>query len=151
MPELLAAGANVALGTDGAASSNDLDMFTAMRLAALLHKGVAGDPTVTPAHAVLRMATLNGAEALGLSGDLGSIEPGKLADLVAVDLDRAHTRPVYDPVSTLVYAAGRGDVGHVWVGGERVVEDGRSLRVDHEQVVGDLEGLATAVLAAADG
>ena len=151
VPELLAAGANVALGTDGAASSNDLDMFAAMRLAALLHKGVAGDPTATPAHTVLRMATLHGATALGLDDRLGSIEVGKLADLVAVDLDRAHTRPVYDPISTLVYAAGRGDVRHVWVGGERIVEDGRSLRVEHGQVVEELEGLAVDVLAATDG
>ena len=150
VPDLLAAGANVALGTDGAASSNDLDMFAAMRLAALLHKGVAGDPTAMPAHTVLRMATLHGAAALGLSDRLGSIEVGKLADLVAVDLDRAHTRPVYDPISTLVYAAGRGDVRHVWVGGEHIVEDGRSRRVAHEQVVDELEGLADAVLAAAE-
>ena len=150
VPDLLAAGANVALGTDGAASSNDLDMFAAMRLAALIHKGVAGDPTATPAHTVLRMATIHGAVALGLSDRLGSIEVGKLADLVAVDLDRAHTRPVYDPVSTLVYAAGRGDVRHVWVGGERIVADGRSLRVAHDRVVADLEGLAESVLAATD-
>lgn len=149
VPDLLAAGVAVALGTDGAASSNDLDMFTAMRLAALLHKGASGDPTATPASTVLRMATLHGATALGLADDLGSIEPGKLADLVAVDLDRAHTRPVYDPVSTLVYAAGRGDVRHVWVGGERVVADGVSLRVDHAEVVRGLEGLSDAVLAAA--
>ncbi len=148
VPDLLAAGANVALGTDGPASSNDLDMFAAMRLAALLHKGVAGDPTATPAHTVLRMATLHGATALGLSDQLGSIEVGKLADLVAVDLDRAHTRPVYDPVSTLVYAAGRGDVRHVWVGGEQVVAEGRSLRIDHDEVVDELEGLAVDVLAA---
>ncbi len=148
VPDLLAAGANVAIGTDGSASSNDLDMFTAMRLTALLHKGISGDPTATPAPTVLRMATLHGARALGLEDDLGSIEAGKLADLVAVDLDRAHTRPVYDPVSTLVYAAGRGDVTNVWVGGERVVADGRATRVDAEQVVADLEGLADAVLTA---
>src|SRR5690606_24109552 len=104
VPQLLAAGATVAVGTDGAASSNDLDMFAAMRLAALLHKGGSLDPSVTPARTMLRMATFNGAMALGSSDDLGSLETGKPADLVAVDLDRAHPRPVYDPVSTLVYA-----------------------------------------------
>ena len=125
-------------------------MFSAMRLAALLHKGVEVDPTAVPATTVLRMATLHGARALGLGDELGSIEVGKLADLVAVDLDRPHTRPVYDPASALVYAAGRADVRHVWVGGERIVVDGVSTQVDHAEVTDGLDRLATAVLAAAE-
>ena len=93
-----------------------------MRLAALVHKGLAvhggtGDATKLPAGEVLRMATIGGARALGIDDAVGSIEAGKLADLVAVDLDRPHTQPVYDPASALVYAAGRDDVTHVWIGG----------------------------------
>lgn len=149
VPELLAAGANVALGTDGAASSNDLDMFVAMRLAALLHKGVTGDPTAVPARQALRMATMGGARAVALDDDLGSIEVGKLADLVAVDLSGAHLQPVFDPVSALVYAAGRGDVAHVWVGGEQVVTDSRPTRVDPSAVVDALRELREPVRRAA--
>lgn len=149
VPDLLAAGAGVALGTDGAASSNDLDMFVAMRLAALLHKGVRNDPTLVPATEVLRMATVAGARAVGLEEDLGSLEVGKLADVVALDLRRAHLQPVLDPVSSVVYAAGRGDVAHVWVGGERVVEHGRTTRVDADVATADLAALRDAVLDAA--
>jgi 5-methylthioadenosine/S-adenosylhomocysteine deaminase len=149
VPELLAAGATVGLGTDGPASSNDLDLFTAMRLAALVHKGVSGDATVLPAAQVLRAATMGGARALGLGDDLGSIEPGKQADLVAVDLDTPHAQPVYDPASALVYAAGRADVRHVWVGGTPVVSDGRPVRVDARATTSALSALREAVLAAA--
>lgn len=149
VPDLLDAGAAVALGTDGPASSNDLDMFVAMRLAALLHKGVQVDPTVLPAAQVLRMATMDGARAVGLDADLGSIETGKLADLVALDLRRAHLQPVFDPVSTVVYAAGRGDVSHVWVGGEQVVAHGQPTRVDAAAVTDALAALRSAVLESA--
>ena len=145
IPELVAAGAVVGLGTDGPASSNDLDLFAAMRLAALVHKGVAGDATVLPARRILRAATLGGAQALGLERDLGSLEVGKRADLVAVDLSRVHTRPVQDPCSALVYAAGRGDVRHVWVDGVRVVSDGRSTRVDEAVVADELASLGRVV------
>ena len=148
VPDLLEAGAVVALGTDGPASSNDLDLFAAMRLAALLHKGVLGDPELVPAHQVLRMATVHGAAALGLTDDLGSIEVGKRADLVAVDLDQPHTQPVFDPVSTLVYAAGRSDVRHVWVDGERVVRDGEPTRCDLREVTAALAALRPVVAAA---
>ncbi len=146
VPELLAAGVPVGIGTDGPASSNDLDMFAAMRLAALLHKGVTGDPLAVPAAQVLRMATMHGARALGMDDELGSIEPGKRADLVAVDLDQPHTQPVYDPVSTLVYAAGRGDVRHVWVDGEPVVADGATVRCDRSAVTAQLTALRQVVL-----
>ena len=148
VPDLREAGAVVARGTDGPASSNDLDLFAAMRLAALLHKGVLGDPELVPAHQVLRMATVHGAAALGLVDDLGSIEVGKRADLVAVDLDQPHTQPVFDPVSTLVYAAGRSDVRHVWVDGERVVQDGAPTRCDLHEVTAALAALRPVVAAA---
>jgi 5-methylthioadenosine/S-adenosylhomocysteine deaminase len=121
---LIAAGVNVGIGTDGAASNNRLDMFTEMRQAALLAKALSGDPTVLPADRVLEMATLNGARALGLNGRIGSLTPGKAADVVAVDFGKPELAPCYEPVSHLVYAASRQDVSHVWVAGEMLVEDG---------------------------
>jgi 5-methylthioadenosine/S-adenosylhomocysteine deaminase len=121
---MIAAGVNVGLGTDGAASNNRLDLLGEMRAAALLAKGVSGDPTVLPAHAALRMATLAGAQALGLDQHIGSIERGKRADLTAVALSDVELAPVYDPVSHLVYAAGREHVTHVWVNGVLRVDDG---------------------------
>ncbi len=119
---LLDAGINVALGTDGAASNNDLDMFSEMRSAALLGKGVAKSASAVPATTVLRMATINGAEALGIGQETGSLEPGKSADMVAVDLGGIETLPVYNPVSQLVYATGRDKVSDVWVAGRQVVK-----------------------------
>jgi 5-methylthioadenosine/S-adenosylhomocysteine deaminase len=117
------AGANVCLGTDGAASNNRLDMFQEMRTAALLAKAVARDAEALPAHAALRAATLAGAQAIGIDDIAGSIAPGKAADLVAVAMRAPELAPCYDPVSHLVYAAGREHVTHVWVNGEpRVVE-----------------------------
>jgi 5-methylthioadenosine/S-adenosylhomocysteine deaminase len=112
-----AAQVNVALGTDGAASNNDLDLFGELRTAALLGKGVAGDASVLPAARMLRMATLNGARALGLAGETGSLQPGKAADIVAVDLGHPETEPMYNPLSQLVYATGRHQVTDVWVAG----------------------------------
>jgi len=121
---LRSAGVNLSLGTDGAASNNRLDLFAEMRTAALLAKAVARDAQAMPAHAVLRAATLGGARALGLGARIGSIEPGKRADLVAVALRGPELAPCYDPVSHLVYAAGREHVTHVWVDGELRVLDG---------------------------
>ena len=122
---LLRKGINVALGTDGAASNNRLDILQEMRLAALLAKAVAGDAQALPAHAALRMATLAGARALGLEERIGSIAPGKAADLVAVDLSAPELAPCFDPVSHLVYAAGREHVSHVWVDGKMRLAEGR--------------------------
>jgi 5-methylthioadenosine/S-adenosylhomocysteine deaminase len=129
VPALLAAGVNVGLGTDGAASNNRLDVFQEMRTAALLAKAVSGNPETMPAHAALHAATLAGAQALGLERTIGSIEAGKSADLCAVSLESVETRPCYDPVSHLVYAAGREHVTDVWVEGNRVVLDRQLLGV----------------------
>jgi 5-methylthioadenosine/S-adenosylhomocysteine deaminase len=119
------AGANLCLGTDGAASNNRLDLLQEMRTAALLAKAVAGDAQALPAHAALRAATLGGAQALGIDERTGSIAAGKAADLVAVALRGPELAPCYDPVSHLVYAAGREHVTHVWVNGEARVIEGR--------------------------
>jgi 5-methylthioadenosine/S-adenosylhomocysteine deaminase len=124
---LLKSGVNVALGTDGAASNNRLDLLQEMRTGALLAKAVSGDAEAMPAHAALRAATLSGAAALGLEQITGSIEPGKAADLAAVDLGSTELAPCYDPVSQLVYAAGREHVTHVWINGEARVSEGRLL------------------------
>jgi len=115
--KLQAAGVNIGLGTDGAASNNRLDMFQEMRLAALLAKGTSGNPQSMPAKAALHAATLGGARALGLDRTIGSIEPGKAADLCAVEFTSPNLLPCYDPISHIVYAAGRENISHVWVGG----------------------------------
>ena len=121
--KLLKAGVNVALGTDGAASNNDLNMLAEMQNAALLAKGASGDAAAVPAATALRMATLNGAKALGLDKDIGSLLPGKWADMTAVDLLAPETQPVHDALSTLVYSADRRQVSDVWVAGRRLLQD----------------------------
>ncbi len=133
--ELSRAGINVALGTDGAASNNDLDMLGEMRSAALLGKAVSGDASTLPAAAILRMATLNGARALGLGEHTGSLTPGKWADLVAVDMDTLETRPLYDPVSQLVYACGREQVTDVWVAGQHLLKERRLTTLDGHEIL----------------
>lgn len=127
--EMLAAGINVALGSDGAASNNRLDMFAEMRLAALLAKAT-GDAEVLPAMQVLEMATINGARALGMDDNIGSLEHGKLADMIAVDFSAIEMQPCYDPVSHLVYVAGREHVSHTWVAGELCYERGIHAHID---------------------
>lgn len=129
------AGVNVAIGTDGAASNNDLDLLGETRTAALLAKAVAGSATALSAHRALRMATLNGARALGLEDQTGSLEVGKLADMVAFDLSRLAQQPIYDPVSQLIYSSGRDCVRHVWVGGKQLLNDRRLSRMDEERLV----------------
>ncbi|RTZ59731.1 MAG: TRZ/ATZ family hydrolase [Gammaproteobacteria bacterium] len=133
---LLDKGAHVALGTDGAASNNDLDMLSEMRSAALLAKGVSGDPTTLPAHQALRMATLSGAEALGMADETGSLTTGKWADMAALDLHALNTQPVYDPVSQLVYAAASQQIQHVWVAGRPMLRHGELLSLDTDKVIG---------------
>ena len=133
--DLLDAGVNVAIGTDGAASNNDLDMLGELRTAALLAKGISGDATVLPAHTVLRMATLNGARALGLEEATGSLVPGKMADMIAIDLSDVSTQPVYDPASQIVYAASRDQISDVWVAGQRLLQDRILTTIDEARVL----------------
>lgn len=131
------AGVNVAVGTDGAASNNDLDLLGETRTAALLAKAVAGSATALDAHRALRMATLNGARALGLESRIGSLEVGKAADLVAFDLTGLAQQPVYDPVSQLIYASGRDCVRHVWVAGKPLLEDRQLTRLDGDRIAAE--------------
>jgi len=149
--KLLDAGVNVALGTDGAASNNDLDMFGEMRSAALLGKAVASDASALPAHTVLRMATLNGAQALGLADQTGSLEIGKWADLTAVNLGALETQPVYDPVSQLVYAAGREQVSDVWVAGQQLMRDRQLTHLDIDDLLQRTRGWQTRIAAGEPG
>jgi 5-methylthioadenosine/S-adenosylhomocysteine deaminase len=132
---LNAAGINVALGTDGAASNNDLDMLGEMRTAALLGKAVCGDASALPAYTILKMATLNGAKALGIDADTGSLLAGKWADITAVCLDTIETQPVYDPVSQLVYASGREQVTDVWVAGQHLLRERRLTTLDGNDIL----------------
>ncbi|MCB1648144.1 MAG: TRZ/ATZ family hydrolase [Pseudomonadales bacterium] len=132
--KLQQAGVNVALGTDGAASNNDLDMFGEMRTAALLAKAVAGDASALPALQALRMATLNGAKAMGLDGETGSLETGKSADVIAVRLDSLNAIPCYHPLSQLVYSSGSSQVSHVWIAGRLLLDDGELTSIDIERL-----------------
>lgn len=128
------AGVNVAIGTDGAASNNDLDLLGETRTAALLAKAVAGSATALDAHRALRMATLTGARSMGIEAEVGSLEVGKAADIVAFDLSGLAQQPVYDPVSQLIYATGRDCVKHLWVAGKQLLDDRRLTRLDEEQL-----------------
>jgi 5-methylthioadenosine/S-adenosylhomocysteine deaminase len=128
----LAAGVNVALGTDGAASNNDLDMFGELRTAALLGKAVAEDASAIPAMTALRMATINGAKALGLDHEIGSLSVGKSADVIAIDLSLLETQPLYCPVSQIVYAASRQQVTDVWVAGKRLLNQRQLTTINLE-------------------
>jgi 5-methylthioadenosine/S-adenosylhomocysteine deaminase len=130
----LAAGINVALGTDGAASNNDLDMFGEMRTAALLGKAVAGDASAIPAMTALRMATINGAKALELDACCGSLSVGKAADVIAIDLSHLETQPLYCPVSQIVYAASRQQVTDVWVAGKRLLKQRQLTTINLEDL-----------------
>ena len=132
---LLDAGINVALGTDGAASNNDLDLLGEMQSAALIGKITAGNAAAVDAASVLRMATLGGATALGLDDRIGSITPGKAADLTAIDLSALETQPVYHPISQIVYAAGREQVSDVWVAGRRLLKQRRLTTLDEETLL----------------
>jgi 5-methylthioadenosine/S-adenosylhomocysteine deaminase len=131
---LLDAGVNVGVGTDGAASNNRLDVLSDMRLAALVAKVADNDARTLPAHAALRMATLAGAKALGLDAEIGSIESGKSADLVTLNLNSLELSPCYDPVSQVVYVAGREHVSHVWVRGELLVSEGALTHLDESDI-----------------
>lgn len=148
VPEYLSTGVTVALGTDGAASNNDLDMFEAMRFAALLHKVKTGDPRAVPATTALEMATINGARALGLESQIGSLEVGKRADLIVVSTASARMTPIYNPISHLVYAARGEDVATVMVNGRVLMRDRKMLTLDEPAVLAEARKFADAVRAA---
>ena len=133
--ELMRAGVNVALGTDGAAANNDLDMLAEGQTAALLAKGVAGDAKAVDAFSTLEMMTLNGARALGLENRIGSIETGKQADLIALDLRQPETQPLHHVVSQVVYAASTRQVSDVWVAGRRVLKSGALATIELDEVM----------------
>lgn len=133
---LLKAGINVAIGTDGAASNNDLDLFSEIKTAALLAKAVAGDAAALGAHSALRMATLNGARALGLDEYIGSLEIGKAADITAIDLGELAMQPVYNPASQLVYTHSGQAVTHVWVEGKYLLKNRELQTLNEREILG---------------
>ena len=142
---MLEEGIPVALGTDGPVSSNDLDMWTAMRFAGLLQRGVQMDPVLTPAHEIVRMATTVGAEALGLGDRVGRLAEGYRADLILIDLDRPHLMPMYDVYGHLVYTVGRDDVRSVMIDGRWVMRDRALETIDEATVLAEMGQLATEI------
>lgn len=148
VPGFMAAGITVGLGTDGAASNNDLDMFEAMRQAALLHKLQTGDPRVIPAPVALEMATIAGARSLGLDRIIGSLEPGKRADLAVVSMASARQTPIYNPVSHLVYTTRGDDVRTVVINGRVVMRDRKMLTLNETAVLAEARKMAESVRAA---
>lgn len=142
VPAMLKAGVNVGLGTDGAATNNDLDMFDELRTAALIHKGTNGDPTLLPAEEAFALTTINGARAVGLGDQIGSLEVGKLADLAVLDLDGAHVTPVYNLYSHLCYAVDKHDVRDVFIHGRQVMADRELLTLDEAEIKAETRRIA---------
>ncbi|WP_159590206.1 amidohydrolase family protein [Chelativorans xinjiangense] len=147
VPEMLGAGVRVTLGTDGAISGNDLDMWMALRLAATLHKAVSAKADAVSTGEALAMMTSAGAAALNATDRIGSLEPGKLADMILVDVKRPHAVPMFDPVTHLVYSTAKSDVRHVFLGGEQVVRDGALTRHAIEETIEAVELLAPKIAA----
>lgn len=139
VPELLRAGVAVSLGTDSAASNNNLDLFQEMTMAALLHKGVSGDPTVIPAAEALRMGTIYGARSIGLDGVTGQLKAGLNADFIALSINKPHFVPHTDYISHLAYTARGSDVVHVWVDGKQLLKNGELLTLDEERILAEAE------------
>jgi len=135
VPELLAAGVTVGLGTDGSASNNNVDLFAEMDMAAKLHKVHRLDPTVMTARETLHMTTMGGARVLGAQKDIGSLEPGKKADIIVLDLDKPHLTPMYNIASHLVYAAKGSDVAHSLINGKIVMRDRQLTELDEKQII----------------
>jgi len=142
IPEFLKAGVCVGLGTDGCASNNDLDIFLEMDTAAKLHKVNTFDPTVMDAYTVLKMGTIDGARSLGLDDIIGSLEPGKRADIIIIDTHKPHLTPMYNPISHLVYAVKGSDVATSIINGKIVMEDGRLLTLNVEDIIEDVKIIA---------
>lgn len=143
--DLLAAGIRMGIGTDGCASNNNLDIFQEMDTAAKSAKVFGGDPTHLSAEAVLRMATLGGASVLGLDKEIGTLEPGKRADIIVVDLDQPHLQPLYNPFSTLVYSAGGADVRHVVVDGKVIMENRGFTTLDPREIMSRVNSIAQSI------
>jgi 5-methylthioadenosine/S-adenosylhomocysteine deaminase len=133
--KLKKANINIALGTDGACSNNNLDMFEEMKITALLHKVSNNDPTIANAQTILDMATINGAKALGMEKQIGSLEKGKKADIIILDFNKPHLTPCYNPVSHLVYSANGSDVDNVIINGKFVMEKRKILTVNEVKVL----------------
>jgi len=135
VPDLQKANVNISLGTDGAPCNNTCDLLQEMKLAAIIHKSTSYDPTAIPAESVLEMATINGAKALGLDDRIGSLEIGKKADFVAIDMRGIHSQPWFNAVSAIVYTATGRDVDVVVVDGRMLVKDGELLTMDETEIV----------------
>lgn len=135
VPDLQEKGVNIGLGTDGAPCNNTCDLLQEMKLAAIIHKAVSGDPTKVPAEDVLEMATINGAKALGLGDVVGSLEKGKKADFTVLDMRKIHLQPWCNPVSAVVYSATGRDVEMVVVDGKIVVEGGKLKTMDEQEIM----------------
>mgnify|MGYP002630387329 CR=1 FL=1 len=146
--KLLTQNVNVALGTDGCASNNDLNMVSEMHTAALLAKGVANDASALPAAQALTMATLNGARALGLDAIIGSLEPGKFADITAISLQDLNSAPVYNPISNIVYSSSAAQVTHVWCGGKALLQDRVLCTLDKDKILNTASKWRTRIRAA---
>jgi 5-methylthioadenosine/S-adenosylhomocysteine deaminase len=147
IPELLKKGICVSIGTDGCASNNNLDMFLEMDTAAKLHKVNTGDPTVMDAKTVLKMCTIDAARTLGLSDSIGSLEPGKKADLIIINTNKPHLTPMYHPESHLVYAAGGSDVNSVIINGKIILENRELKFMDKETIMENVRHIAAEICA----
>jgi 5-methylthioadenosine/S-adenosylhomocysteine deaminase len=147
VPEMLASGVTVSIGTDGPASNNDVDMFSEMSSVAKVHKVVAMDPTVMDAETTLRCATLSGAEALGSEQQIGTLSAGKKADIIVLDLAQPHLTPIYNIASHLVYTARGGDVMHSLINGRLVMQNRELLRIDEQAVISAMQDIRHSVLA----
>lgn len=147
VPQMLERGINVSLGTDGPLSGNDLDMWMALRLAATIHKGYTGRADIISTRQAMDMLTINGAKALGAADRLGSLEKGKFADMVLVDIKRPHAVPMFDPMTHLVYSTNKSDVRHVFVAGEQVVRDGVLTRLSIADTMAEVSEMVPRIAA----
>jgi 5-methylthioadenosine/S-adenosylhomocysteine deaminase len=143
VPAMVARGVKLGLGTDGPASNNTLDLLRDAQIASLLHKGVAGSPTVLPARVIVELLTVGGARVLGLDGRIGVLREGMEADLICLETARSNATPIYDPFSHLVFAARAADVRHVLVRGRVVVRDWKATTIDEERVRAQASEFAT--------
>jgi len=147
VPDMLERGINVSLGTDGPLSGNDLDMWMALRLAATIHKGYTGRADLISTRQAVDMLTINGAKALNAADRIGSLEAGKFADMVLVDVRRPHAVPMFDPLTHLVYSTNKSDVRHVFLGGEQVVRDGVLTRIAIEDTLAEVADMVPRIKA----